>query len=175
MVKCKVLTEMLSMHIVSQLLVIFEYLHAQNILYRDLKPENVLIDDIDTFKIKLVDYGLAKILNTDMTSSFCGSTVYMSPEMLSGNGHDYKLDIYSLGALLYEMVTGLPPFYSRNTTTMFVDILQKDLHYPASLSPQLVHLLKSMLHKDPKIRMGSISEVKSHAWFDNINWEDVYS
>jgi serine/threonine protein kinase len=89
-----------------------EYIHSKGIVYRDLKPENVLLD-IDGH-IKLADFGLSKHLSSlnDLTNSFCGSPEYMSPEMLIGQGHGFAVDYYSLGAILYEMLTGLPPFYS---------------------------------------------------------------
>ena len=93
-------------------------------VYRDLKPENVLID-IDGH-IKLADFGLSKVMeNKNMkTNSFCGSPEYMSPEMLLGNGHSYSVDYYSLGAILFEMLTGLPPFYDTNRHKMYRDIVE---------------------------------------------------
>jgi len=96
----------------SEILLGIEYLHSKGIVYRDLKPENVLID-IDGH-IKLADFGLSKILETksSLTNSFCGSPEYMSPEMLLGSGHSFGVDYYSLGAILFEMLTGLPPHYS---------------------------------------------------------------
>ena len=80
-------------------------------LYRDLKPENIFID-IDGH-IKLADFGLSKIQKPNcLNDTYCGSAEYMSPEMLNGDPYSYGIDYYSLGAVLYEMVTGLPPFYS---------------------------------------------------------------
>ena len=96
----------------AEILLGLEYIHKQGVAYRDLKPENVLID-IDGH-IKLADFGLSKNLPTpdSLTNSFCGSPEYMSPEMLMGYGHGISVDYYSLGAILFEMLTGLPPFYS---------------------------------------------------------------
>lgn len=90
------------------------YLHQQNIIYRDLKPENLLISHDG--HIKIADFGLSKggMNNREVTYSFCGSTEYMPPEMILKTGHSYPVDFYTLGALLYELVTGLPPFYSQN-------------------------------------------------------------
>jgi serum/glucocorticoid-regulated kinase 2 len=90
------------------------YLHQQNIIYRDLKPENLLINHDG--HIKIADFGLSKggMNSREVTYSFCGSTEYMPPEMILKVGHSFGVDFYTLGALLYELVTGLPPFYSRN-------------------------------------------------------------
>lgn len=89
-----------------------EHLHDKGVMYRDLKPENILLD-LDGH-VLLTDYGLAKM---DMSRkgrsySFCGSPEYISPEMLQNEGHSMEVDFYQLGVLLYEMLTGLPPFYN---------------------------------------------------------------
>ena len=83
-------------------------------IYRDLKPENILIDYKGN--VKIVDFGLSKKLESSRqkTFSYCGSTEYMAPEMIMKAGHSFAIDYYSLGALLYELVTGLPPFYSKD-------------------------------------------------------------
>ena len=96
----------------AEILLGLEHIHKKGIVYRDLKPENVLLD-IDGH-IKLADFGLSKVLpsHASVTNSFCGSPEYMSPEMLNGTGHGFSIDYYSLGAILFEMLTGLPPFYS---------------------------------------------------------------
>ena len=87
-----------------------EYIHNQNVLYRDLKPENIFIDI--NGHIKLADFGLSKVQKNDsLNETYCGSAEYMSPEMLNGDCYSYGIDYYSLGAVLYEMVTGLPPWH----------------------------------------------------------------
>lgn len=84
-----------------------------------------------------------------MNDTYCGSAEYMSPEMLNGDSYSYGVDYYSLGAVLYEMVTGLPPFYSTDQNQMFQNALEDDLEFPEDLvSPDLENLLKLMLHKD---------------------------
>ncbi len=91
------------------------YLHSLNVVYRDIKPENILID-IDGH-VRIADFGLSKpnMGEEDYAYSFCGSPEYMAPEMLLKVGHNVQVDHYCLGALLYELVTGLPPYYSRDT------------------------------------------------------------
>ena len=95
-----------------EIVLAIEYLHNHNIVYRDLKPENIILD-LDGHA-RLTDFGLSK-LNFDKKSrsySFCGSPEYMSPEMIKGEAHGVGVDLYSLGALLFELLTGLPPNYS---------------------------------------------------------------
>jgi serine/threonine protein kinase len=132
----------------AEMLLGLEYIHKQNVLYRDLKPENVFLD-IDGH-IRLADFGLSKIQSfKGLNDTYCGSAEYMSPEMLSGDHYGYAVDYYSLGAVLYEMVTGLPPFYSTDQNEMFQNALSADLVFPANLvSEELANLLTMLLCKD---------------------------
>jgi serum/glucocorticoid-regulated kinase 2 len=88
-----------------------EYLHSKNIIYRDLKPENIIVED-DGY-IKLIDFGLSKEVQGQdfIAKSFCGSPAYLSPEIVAGQGTTRSTDIYSVGTILYEMLTGYPPFF----------------------------------------------------------------
>jgi len=125
-----------------EILLGLEYLHSKDFIYRDIKPENILID-IEGH-VKIADFGLAKHIPSRQKSySFCGSPEYMSPEMLKGRGHDKQLDYYCLGALLYEMLTGLPPYYSKDTNEMYHRILNEDLSFPDYIqsNPIIVDLL----------------------------------
>lgn len=117
----RIYSEQLAKFYFCEILLGLENVHENEIIYRDLKPENILIDVEG--HIKLADFGLSKKLCKErgMTHSysFCGSPEYMSPEMLLGEGHDRCLDYYTLGTLLYEMLTGLPPHYSNNRIEMY--------------------------------------------------------
>ena len=96
------------------------YLHESKIIYRDLKPENILIA-ADGY-VKLADFGLAKVVNPgkqEDPNSFCGTPEYLSPEMIDASGHDHTLDWWALGVLLYEMIIGIPPFFSSNKNQMY--------------------------------------------------------
>lgn len=115
-------------------------MHDNQIVYRDLKPENVLID-IDGH-VKLADFGLSKRFERGEKSySYCGSPEYMCPEILKREGHNHMVDYYTLGVILYEMLTGLPPFYTNNKSEMRKRILESELTFPKYLSPESVDLL----------------------------------
>ncbi|CAD8163908.1 unnamed protein product [Paramecium pentaurelia] len=150
-------------------------LHNNNIIYRDIKPENILID-FDGH-IRIADFGLSKpqMDNQDIAYSFCGSPEYMAPEMLLKQGHTFQLDLYCLGALLYELITGLPPFYSRNTDEMYQKILNQKLNFPSQLqmSQLLKDLLNNLLAKTPNKRIDDIDSLLNHPWM--TQWSDKNS
>lgn len=161
-----------------EVLLALEYLHSLCIVYRDLKPENVLLD-IDGH-IRITDFGLSKEFSghRERTYSFCGSPEYMSPEVITKRGHGREVDFYSLGAFLYEMLTGLPPFYHTNRQENFSRILNGELQIPSYLSRSAGYLLRSLLQKDSTLRMGTLrgtEEVKTHSWLSQVNWDKVYS
>ncbi|GLH13847.1 Mitogen-activated protein kinase kinase kinase 7 [Gryllus bimaculatus] len=153
------------------------YLHAHGIVYRDLKPENLLLDSVG--HVILTDFGLSKegLLPTDTTNTFCGTPEYLAPEVLRKEGYDKSVDWWCLGAVLYEMLYGLPPFYSRNTADMYDRILHKPLVLRSSVSENARDILAKLLHKDQHRRLGSgyrgFDEVKHHQFFKLINWEDL--
>ena len=143
-------------------------------MYRDLKPENILID-LDGH-VRITDFGLSKdnFKKRDRAQSFCGSPEYMSPDMLSKEYHTRMVDYYSLGALLFELLTGLPPFYSHNRDEMYHNIVNKELTiFPPQLSKEAVQLMKGLLNKSPEHRLGfhkGIEEIKSMDFFKGVNW-----
>lgn len=96
-----------------------------------------------------------------MTHSFCGSPEYMAPEMLKQQGHGRALDFYQLGALLYEMLTGLPPFYSDNRLKMYQDIVSVDKEVPRKcLRREAEALIRRLLERDPRKRIMNVEEIK---------------
>ncbi|KAI6071276.1 Serine/threonine-protein kinase Sgk1 isoform X2 [Aix galericulata] len=152
------------------------YLHSLNIVYRDLKPENILLDSQG--HIVLTDFGLCKenIEHNGTTSTFCGTPEYLAPEVLHKQPYDRTVDWWCLGAVLYEMLYGLPPFYSRNTAEMYDNILNKPLQLKPNITNSARHLLEGLLQKDRTKRLGAkedFMEIKSHIFFSPINWDDL--
>ena len=114
---------------IAQIAIALGHLHEKNIIYRDLKPENVLFNS-DGYLL-LADFGLAtKVDKNKVAWSFCGTAEYLSPEMLTGEGHDYTVDWWTLGILLYEMLVGIPPFFDKNKHLMYRSIRNANVTYP---------------------------------------------
>ncbi|XP_019865582.2 ribosomal protein S6 kinase beta-2 isoform X2 [Aethina tumida] len=156
-----------------------EHLHQQGIIYRDLKPENILLDGQG--HIKLTDFGLCKehIREGILTHTFCGTIEYMAPEILTRHGHGKEVDWWSLGALLYDMLTGAPPFTADNRKKTIEKILKGKLILPPYLTSDARDLIRKLLKRQVTARLGAAPDdakaVKSHNFFKLINWEDVLS
>jgi len=157
-----------------ELLLAIQYLHGLNIIYRDLKPENVLLSN--TGHVKLTDFGLSKegIEDNFSAKTMCGTPEYLAPEILDKKGHGKAVDWYSLGALVFEMLSGLPPFYTKDRTKLFERIRTAELQYPSHMSRGAVDLCRSLLKKDPAQRLGSGpddgQEVRAHGYFGHVDW-----
>ena len=106
--------------------------------------------------------------------SFCGSPAYLAPEMLGKTGSEKSADVYGIGALLYELLTGLPPYYSDDIRELFKNIKRAKLTFPKRVKPEAADLLRNLLNKDPK-RRPLISEIKRHIFFRGVVWEDLES
>lgn len=159
---------------IAELLSALEALHDLNVIYRDLKPENILIDYQG--HIALCDFGLCKLNmgDDDKTNTFCGTHEYLAPELLLNQGYTRSVDWWTLGTLLYEMLTGLPPFYDEDVPTMYKKILQNPLKFPAFLEgTDAQDLLIKLLQKDPSKRLSDAQAIKSHAFFRNIDWRKL--
>uniref|UniRef100_A0A8R1TQR8 non-specific serine/threonine protein kinase n=1 Tax=Onchocerca volvulus TaxID=6282 RepID=A0A8R1TQR8_ONCVO len=155
------------------------HLHSLGIAYRDLKPENILLDADG--HINLTDFGLSKesIEKNGKTYSFCGTVEYMAPEVVNRRGHTVAADWWSLGVLMYEMLTGYLPFHGSSRKETMSMILRAKLRMPQSLSLGAQQLLRALFKRNPANRLGcsadDVKQIKSHKFFDTINWEKLYN
>ena len=160
---------------IAELILGIEHLHELDIIYRDLKPENILISQDN--HIKLADFGLAKegVSDQQISKSFVGSPAYLTPEMLNRKGVGKSADIYGIGAVLYEMICGSPPFFSNNINILYKNISQSKLMLHDYFSEELKDLLSQLLCKDPNKRIGVIdkNDLKNHEWFKTIDWDKL--
>uniref|UniRef100_A0A4W6D120 Ribosomal protein S6 kinase beta-2 n=1 Tax=Lates calcarifer TaxID=8187 RepID=A0A4W6D120_LATCA len=153
------------------------HLHSNGIIYRDLKPENIMLNHQG--HIKLTDFGLCKesIHDGTVTHTFCGTIEYMAPEILTRSGHNRAVDWWSLGALMYDMMTGSPPFTAENRKKTIDKILKCKLNLPPYLTIDARDLIKKLLKKNPAQRLGSskadYADIQKHPFFKHVNWDDL--
>ena len=163
----------------AEIVLAIEALHRAQIIYRDLKPSNIIID-VDGHAC-LTDFGLSK--EAALAHSFCGSTAYLAPEMIWRRGHTKVLDWYLLGVVIYECLTGRPPFWDSNKEQLLANIKSgryKPLNGSFSnevrdlvekVHPNLIQLLRSNSNK--RLGVNGSREIKLHSWFADLNWEMV--
>ncbi|KAK7740570.1 cAMP-dependent protein kinase catalytic subunit [Cytospora paraplurivora] len=150
-----------------------EYLHEKNIIYRDLKPENLLLDRHG--HLKITDFGFAKRV-PDKTWTLCGTPDYLAPEVVSNKGYNKSVDWWSLGILIYEMLCGYTPFWdSGSPMKIYENILRGKVKYPAYINPDAQDLLERLITADLTKRLGNLfggpKDVKQHAWFAEVTWD----
>lgn len=165
----------------AQIISAIGHLHDQKIIYRDIKPENILMGE-DGY-LNLADFGLAKEMkNRDFTTSFCGTPEYLAPEIIQSKGHHHAVDWWSIGILVYEMIVGFPPFYHSNQQTMYELIEKYPVRFPdpvkhkIPMSDEVKDLISKLLEKDPKDRIGTEGgheEISSHPWFEGFDFEKL--
>jgi len=170
------LPEDLAKHYSVEVFLAIEHLHERQVLYRDLKPENVVLD-ADAHAL-LIDFGLSKqgVEGIVGTNSFYGSVAYLAPELLSTSRcHGHPVDLYGLGVLLFEMLEGRPPFYNRNREQLFVNIMGAPLKLPSRASPEACELISALMQRDASLRPGArcTFDLRAHPFFADVDFEQV--
>lgn len=144
-----------------------QYLHSLDppIIHRDIKPENILLDKDD--RVKLGDFGWSNFFNdSSQRTTYCGTPEYLAPEMIKQKGHDKNLDIWNLGVLLFELLTGRPPFEGKDQQKLFESILKFQIKWPKGFSPVAKDLVQKLLKTNPSERI-QLDEITNHPWFQN--------
>ncbi|XP_072470564.1 cAMP-dependent protein kinase catalytic subunit PRKX isoform X1 [Notamacropus eugenii] len=139
----------------AEIICAIEYLHSKEIVYRDLKPENILLDKEG--HIKLTDFGFAKKL-VDRTWTLCGTPEYLAPEVIQSKGHGRAVDWWALGILIFEMLSGFPPFFDDNPFGIYQKILAGKIDFPRHLDLYVKDLIKKLLVVDRTRRLGNMKE-----------------
>lgn len=203
--RSKPMDEKKARFIIAEILLALEHIHKLGVVYRDLKLENVLLDEDG--HVRIADFGLSKLLIPHVTNfksspsqddgdgkenapphelpplkrtkTFCGTREYVSPEMLSNNLYDTSVDLWAYGVLLYEILNGKTPFYSNDRDEIYDRIEKATVYYPKEMSDEVQDLLQGLLQRDVSKRLGTgpngIAEIKAHPWFSSIDWDDIYN
>ncbi|MES1908146.1 MAG: hypothetical protein MHM6MM_001133 [Cercozoa sp. M6MM] len=155
----------------AHVVLLFEHMHERGIIYRDLKPENLLMDKEGY--LRLTDFGFAKTVY-ERTFTLCGTPDYLAPEIISGRGHNRAVDCWTLGILVYEMLASYCPFYDNDQMRSYQKIMAGRVRFPSHMSKEAIDLIRQLLHPKPSQRLGMIkggwSLVKQHPWFSGFDW-----
>mmetsp|Transcript_37028 Transcript_37028/g.78179 ORF Transcript_37028/g.78179 Transcript_37028/m.78179 type:complete len:787 (-) Transcript_37028:505-2865(-) len=162
-----------SMFYSASVLAAFAHMHERKVAYRDLKPENLVLDN--SGYVKIVDFGLAKVIKNGQTYTFCGTPDYLAPEVILSEGHDWAVDYWGLGVLIYEMTEGVAPFYAENPMDTYRKALSGQVHIPDHFTVVVANLIKKLLHTDQSKRLGrtvgGTTAIMCHRWFSNFDWD----
>jgi len=153
----------------------FAYMHSKDIIYRDLKPENLVLDNKGYLKV--TDFGFAKQVS-DKTFTLCGTPDYLAPEIVTGQGHGRAVDWWTLGVLIYEMLASFPPFFDDEPIETYRKIIRGRVKFPRYFTPEARDLIRGLLRNKPTKRLGILKggaqNIRKHGWFYGFNWDKLY-
>ncbi|XP_075224053.1 phosphoinositide-dependent kinase 1 isoform X2 [Lycorma delicatula] len=174
-----------------EILLALEHLHRLNIIHRDLKPENILLDE--NMHVLITDFGSAKIINSnaddsegeeedrlrERKNSFVGTAQYVSPELLVDKKTSPSSDLWALGCIIYQMISGLPPFRSRSEFIIFQKISKLEYEFPDGFCPSARDLVEKLLVLEPSQRLGANDKngypsIRAHPFFQGIEFETLH-
>lgn len=152
----------------------FQHMHGMHILYRDLKPENLMLDNYGYLKV--VDFGFAKVLPPgERTFTLCGTPDYLAPEIILNQGHDHAVDWWALGVLIYEMLVGYAPFTGDEPVKTYKRILEWRFTIPKNIPQNGCDIIKALLRFPEHKRLGcqktGSNAVRNHIWFEGLDWD----
>merc|ERR1712232_1047133 len=151
----------------------FEHLHGHHVIYRDLKPENLLLNKHG--HLRLTDMGLAKRV-IGMTFTTCGTPDYFAPEIIASSGHNYAVDWWTLGILIFELMCGAPPFEADDPMATYKKIWKgiEYISFPSTCEGPVEDLIKALCKQEPSHRLpmkkNGIQSLKNHAWYAGFSW-----
>jgi len=165
----------------AQIVMAIQFLHAEHIIYRDLNPENVMLDR--GHYVKLVDFGLAKGINLDdptaRTWTLCGTPEYVAPEVISSKGHSKEVDWWALGIVIFEMLSGYPPWYNLKAHAVYNAVINVAPEIPQHFDPHAKEHVGKLLVKERSKRLGNskngAEDIKKHKWYRGLNWAALYN
>lgn len=152
----------------------FEHMHSRKIVFRDLKPENLLLNEKG--HIKVTDMGLAKVV-IGKTYTTCGTPDYFAPELILSSGHSHAVDWWTLGILIFELMVGHPPFEAQDPMQIYQKVMKgiTKVGFPAKVKGTIEDLIKNLCKKEPSERLamkkGGASNIRAHAWYKGFQWE----
>lgn len=159
----------------ASLITILDYLHKKKIIYRDLRPDLIFINN--NGYIKLIDFSLSKKMKADFAYTLCGIPEYYSPEMINQTGYNKSIDFWQLGILLYEMLVGFTPFIDSDPVKLFNKIKNCKIKFPKHINKNAKTLIRHFLIIDINKRLGctkkGIYEIIQNPFFEGFDWEGL--
>ena len=159
---------------IASMLIAIDYLHSRKIIYRDIKPENIVVTS--NGYIKLIDFGTAKEIDA-RTKTIIGTPHYMAPEAIMGGGYSFPVDFWSISICMFEFIYGCVPFGDKSEDPMeiYFAIINSILEFPSDIKvdKEFKRLMKKMLDKNPVCRLTNLDSIKAHPWFKDFKWDEL--